>query len=128
MRISQVPRLVFESIRRGRPSLIALALEVSVPPLSLLCFLSGALFAVAAASALVTSSVGPMIAAGSVAGTILVSVVVAWLRFAYDRVPVATLLAAPFYALRKLPLYCAFLVRRQESWVRTERDDESEPS
>jgi hypothetical protein len=32
------------------------------------------------------------------------------------------LLATPLYILSKLPIYVAFLVKRQQQWVRTERD------
>jgi hypothetical protein len=35
----------------------------------------------------------------------------------------ATLLYAPFYALKKIPLYVSFLFKRQVDWVRSKRDE-----
>jgi hypothetical protein len=57
------------------------------------------------------------------AGALLaVAVFVAWAGFARQAVPLRTLLAVPLYIVWKLPMYVAFLFRRQKAWVRTERD------
>ncbi len=53
---------------------------------------------------------------------ILISIVGAWAKFGRADLPVLTLLAVPLYILWKIPLYLAFLVRRQTKWIRTERD------
>jgi hypothetical protein len=53
---------------------------------------------------------------------LLSSILVAWLRFGRDRLPLQTLLAVPLYLLWKIPLYLAFILRPQTRWVRTERD------
>ena len=39
----------------------------------------------------------------------------------YTKLLRMTLLSVPFYILRKIPLYFAFVIKRQQSWVKTER-------
>jgi hypothetical protein len=51
------------------------------------------------------------------------AVVLAWSRFGRGLIAFSVLLYAPFYALRKIPLYLGFLIRRQVDWVRSKRDD-----
>jgi cellulose synthase/poly-beta-1,6-N-acetylglucosamine synthase-like glycosyltransferase len=119
--LRQVPRLAGAGFRRCRPSLLALALELSVPPLAFLFLLEGAALAVLALVAALGGPTLPFeVLAGGLAATTL-AVVLAWAAFGSDRLPAVVLLAAPFYALAKLPLYLAFVVRPQRDWVRTAR-------
>ena len=50
------------------------------------------------------------------------SVFAGWAAFCRRQVPLVALLAAPLYIAAKLPIYLAFLVKRQKHWVRTQRD------
>jgi cellulose synthase/poly-beta-1,6-N-acetylglucosamine synthase-like glycosyltransferase len=117
----QVPKLVWSGIAQVRLSLICLALDLCVPPLSLLVTLWGIL----AVLTLVMRQLGysslalvMITGAGLLLGT---SVLLAWLRFARRLLPFRTLASVPVYALAKLPLYLGFFVKRQKAWVRTER-------
>jgi hypothetical protein len=38
-------------------------------------------------------------------------------------IPFTVLMYAPLYALKKIPLYLGFLIKRQVEWVRSKRDD-----
>jgi hypothetical protein len=49
------------------------------------------------------------------------AVLMGWARAGRGQVRAAELAAAPWYVLKKLPLYVAFLTRRQKEWVRTSR-------
>ena len=51
----------------------------------------------------------------------VLSVFLAWIRYGRHIVSLADLLCAPWYSLRKLPLYAKFLVKRQSDWVRSRR-------
>ena len=42
--------------------------------------------------------------------------------FCRKQMPLVALLAAPLYIAAKLPIYLTFLVKRQQQWVRTQRD------
>jgi cellulose synthase/poly-beta-1,6-N-acetylglucosamine synthase-like glycosyltransferase len=116
--LTQAPRLLASAVRRGRPDLLGLALEVSVPPLSVL----GLLYVVMASLCFVVRSPLPGLllgCGGLVAG---VAILAAWLRFGRSCLPFTSLLAAPFYILAKIPIYLFFLLRPQRAWVRTQRD------
>lgn len=123
---SQVPRLLQAAVQQKRLDLLAIALDLSVPPLSLLIMLWGALTVGAlllcwlvGGLSQVWLSVGLLLLEG---GMILLAVVAAWLKFGRADLPAQTLLAVPFYVLWKIPLYLAYLIKPQTKWVRTERD------
>jgi hypothetical protein len=73
---------------------------------------------------LLSAGAGPApLAALSILGFMLAgSILAGWLAHCRRQVPLASLLAAPLYAAWKLPIYAAFLLRRQRAWVRTQRD------
>jgi cellulose synthase/poly-beta-1,6-N-acetylglucosamine synthase-like glycosyltransferase len=115
-------RLAVRGLRSGRLHLIAVALDLCVPPLSLLMLLTTAALGgawLAARSAGYWTPVGLMGLAGALVGLTVASV---WWKFARAWVPVTTLLMAPWYVLWKVSLYRDLLWRRQRAWVRTERE------
>jgi hypothetical protein len=65
----------------------------------------------------------PMLLACAAAAMLAAAVGVAWLRFGREVISLAQLAYAPVYALRKLPLYVGFVVKRQTDWIRTRRDN-----
>lgn len=120
--LTQVPKLLKASIHQRRFDLLALALDLFVPPLSLLVMIwmaavVGALFAGALGASWI-----PAIVLAIEGLLIFISIVGAWAKFGRADLPVQSLLAVPVYILWKIPLYLAFLVRPQKKWVRTERD------
>jgi cellulose synthase/poly-beta-1,6-N-acetylglucosamine synthase-like glycosyltransferase len=118
----QGPRLVARGLRSGRLHLLAVALDLCVPPLSLLMLLTtvalGGAWLVARSGGS-WMPVGLMGLAGVLVGLTVASV---WWKFARAWLPVTTLLMAPWYVLWKVSLYCDLLWRRQRAWVRTERE------
>jgi cellulose synthase/poly-beta-1,6-N-acetylglucosamine synthase-like glycosyltransferase len=122
--VTQFPRLLVKGLLSGNVSILAVALEISVPPISLLVaswfILSLAVLGIAGwLHQLVPVFV---VAAGWV--VLGAGVLLAWARFGHDLISFSTMLSIPFYVLRKLPLYRAFLQKRQTSWVRTAREGE----
>lgn len=120
--LTQVPKLLKAAVLKRRFDLLALALDLCIPPLSLLVmiwvvFMGGALLA----GALGTSWM-PSIFLAIEGQLIFISIASAWAKFGRDDFPVRTLLSVPFYILGKIPLYLAFLIQPQKKWVRTERD------
>ncbi len=122
--LKQTPRLLWNALRRRRLSLLLLALEVSVPPLALLCLLWSGLALAAGAGALAGASPVPAGVAAAEGLMLAIAVAAAWGRHARHQVPLRVLLSAPLYVLWKIPLYAAFVFRRQKTWVRTPRDAE----
>ncbi len=119
MRI-QAPRLLWAGIRRRRFAFIALALDLLVPPLSLLLLvwlvvIVGSVLAVA----FHLSSIPAIVAAS--AGT-LMALVFAGVVFKFAPVGLPGVLAIAGYIALQFPLYVAYLKRRQKKWIRTGRD------
>jgi cellulose synthase/poly-beta-1,6-N-acetylglucosamine synthase-like glycosyltransferase len=120
--LTQIPRLVKAGIGQRRLDLVAIALDLAIPPLSLLVVLwvgAVVLGSIAGAFGLAPGILLPLL--GLEGGLILVAILGAWAKFGRD-LPLLSLLVVPFYILWKIPLYLAFLVKPQTKWVRTERD------
>jgi cellulose synthase/poly-beta-1,6-N-acetylglucosamine synthase-like glycosyltransferase len=118
---TQVPRLLVAAVRQRRLSLLALALELGVPPLSML-FLVWVLAGIGCA--LLGYLGGSWVPAAILAvsgGAALAGILAGWFRFGRDILPLRSMLAAPLYAVGKAPLYISFFFRPQRGWIRTER-------
>lgn len=120
--LTQVPRLLRAAFRQRQFRLLGLALELSVPPLSLLFLLWAAVLVVAVGWWLVGGSPWPagMLLLGALA--VVMAIFAAWFKFGRDRLPFTALLAVPFYVLWKVPIYVTFLFRRQKTFNKTQRD------
>ncbi|MBI1335763.1 MAG: glycosyltransferase [Phycisphaera sp.] len=115
------PSLLAASVRRRSAELLALALDLCVPPLSMLVMLWALGTAVAFVGMVVMKTHFPasilLIDGALLAGAMFI----AWARFARRELPLTSLLAVPGYLLWKLPMYLAFITRPQRAWVRTDR-------
>jgi cellulose synthase/poly-beta-1,6-N-acetylglucosamine synthase-like glycosyltransferase len=130
--VRYVPRLLAAGLARRDVGLLALAAELSVPPLALLVILQ-ALLVLASSVPLIFPvrlgvtgfSLAPLaLSLAGVAATTL-AVGVAWSRFARSVVPASTLLLVPFYVAWKVPLYGLLLLKgKQRTWERTARPGE----
>jgi cellulose synthase/poly-beta-1,6-N-acetylglucosamine synthase-like glycosyltransferase len=120
--LTQTPKLLWLSLRHRRPALFALALDLAIPPLSL--------FALTLASATLLSAIAAFLGASILPFTLLVAstltftttIFLAWSFHCRTQIPLRALLSAPLYATAKLPIYLAFLLKRQHHWVKTARD------
>jgi cellulose synthase/poly-beta-1,6-N-acetylglucosamine synthase-like glycosyltransferase len=120
--LTQTPRLATASVQQKRFDLLAIALDLSVPPLSLLVAIWLAAFAASILATIIGASPIPAILLAVQGLLILVSIVSAWAKFGRADISGTTLLSVPFYILWKIPLYLGFILKRQTKWVRTERD------
>ncbi|MBU4271137.1 MAG: glycosyltransferase [Planctomycetes bacterium] len=120
--LRQVPRLLWAALRRRSWPLMAMAVDLSIPPLTLLVAIWSALAVLSCLAWRLGASGLPavLLAGGGVA--LAVSLGAAWTVFCRRQVPPRALAAVPLYMLCKLPIYARFLFHRQNSWVRTERD------
>ncbi len=117
----QIPRLFSAAVRQRSWRLLGAALDLSIPPLTLLVsvWLLATLLAVAAWAYGASAIPLGLLIGGGVALT--AALALGWAAFCRQCVPARTFAAIPFYILRKLPIYFQFLFRRQNAWVRTER-------
>jgi cellulose synthase/poly-beta-1,6-N-acetylglucosamine synthase-like glycosyltransferase len=122
------PRLVVLSARHRRCDLLWLALDLAIPPLSLLVATIALAALVSAAWALAGGSTAPLVLLMAALATLLAAVIAGWAAHCRQQVPLRALVAAPYYVFAKAPIYFAFFRRRQQAWIRTARDESSEPS
>lgn len=120
--LTRVPQLIVVAAQQQRGDLLAIALDLCVPPLSLLV----AVWTVATLFAVVVGVLGvswmPLWAFGVQGVLLLAAILTAWAKFARADVSLDKLLAVPFYILGKLPVYFEFLIQPQTQWNHTERD------
>jgi cellulose synthase/poly-beta-1,6-N-acetylglucosamine synthase-like glycosyltransferase len=119
------PRLLGAALARADLRLAAMAVDLMVPPLALLVQLQLALALIGAAALLVGAGVLPLALCMAALVLLLLAIVAAWRLAGRDVVGWSELvLTAPAYALRKLPMYLAFLWKRESTWVRAKREGE----
>ncbi len=121
--VTQGPRLFTMAVRKGRFDLLVLALDLLIPPLSLLVmlWLAGMTLTLAATVFGGMSSL-PAMLLGLEGLLILVAILTSWAKYSRSVLPAKMLLAIPLYLLWKIPLYFKFLTKPEKSWIRTERD------
>lgn len=120
-----VPKLLATAISRRKLSAAVLALDLSVPPLSLLAI--GVLIVGLAAIAVgfVGGSWTPCVLLGTSSLLVMTTLTFAWLKFARHDISATTLLATPLYLLWKLPIYLRFVFQPHTSWNKTSREEAS---
>lgn len=120
--IAAAPRLIIEAALQRNLGLLALALDLAVPPLSLTTVLLAAVFALAAANALWgLSTLALAISLFSLLGFGL-AVFLAWLAYGRDVLPPRAVVSIAPYVLRKLSMYGRILTGRATGhWIRTDR-------
>jgi cellulose synthase/poly-beta-1,6-N-acetylglucosamine synthase-like glycosyltransferase len=122
--MTEVPRLLVGSLFQRNISLLALSLDLSVPPLALLTLLVAAVWCASAIFYLFTKSTFPLGIATADVVFLVLAVFMSWHRYGRQTITLGKLALAVVYALWKIPLYARFLVARQISWVRSKRHDE----
>lgn len=122
-----VPRFLMRSLIRRDVNLLALTLDLSVPPLSLLGLLIAALFGVSAVAAFMGLSLAPLIVTMIAIAAFAAAVLLSWWHFGQDLLPRSGVPVAVRYALGKIHIYLSYLSRRGVSqWVRADRKKASE--
>jgi len=121
--LSQTPKLLKQALQYRRADLLLLAVDLAIPPLSLLVLMMTVGLSVLSISALwgITGWLPATLLMLGVAALTL-AIAAGWWRHCRQVIPMRALCTAPFYAAMKLPIYADFLWKRQREWVRTERE------
>ena len=123
MILVEVPRLLQAFLKTGRFAALGLALDISIPPLSLLIMV-WLISMIVTWLAVIFGGVStiPAILVSIAGGFLITGALLAWIRFGRSDLPWRNLIAIPFYLLSKIPIYLKFLVKPQSRWLKTERD------
>ncbi len=119
--ITTAPKILISGILRRRLPLVTLAMELAVPPLSLLSAFHCVLGVICLTYAAITEDFLAATLSGLNVSLLILSTLAAWLRFGRRLTSVRSLLFAPFYALSKLTMYVSFIGSRERRWQRTPR-------
>jgi cellulose synthase/poly-beta-1,6-N-acetylglucosamine synthase-like glycosyltransferase len=122
--LSEGPKLVVTSVALGNWPLLAMALDLLVPPLALLALALMVNFVVAWLAYLLLGILLPAWVATAALAMLCTAVLLAWGQFSREVIPFPVLIYASLYAAKKIPLYLRFLIKRQVEWVRSKRDDD----
>lgn len=126
MILTQAPRLLGASLIQRRADLLILALDMTIPPLSLfiLTWMGLLLLSLGAFSLGLVPWMSLILSAG--AGLpICLGFWIAWSRFGSTLLPSQSWKEIPRYLLWKAPIYLKFITRPQTRWLKTERDEDS---
>ena len=116
------PILIWDALKTGKVNLLALALDLFVPPLALLVLLNLAIMLFALIYFWVKSNLLPLVLSVGLFLALGIAVMTAWVVHGRKVISLSMLLFAPVYACLKIPLYLRFLLDRQINWVRSSRE------
>ncbi len=122
MIMQQFPRLFISALKLRNTSLLVLVLDMSVPPLALLLMMVLGGGVISISFWLLSGATVSVMVAGATLLLLSFSVFLAWVVFARDVILLRELAYVPVYALKKIPLYVKYLIKRETNWVRSRRD------
>jgi hypothetical protein len=110
------------AVARRRWELLALTLDLLVPPLSLLAVLGVGILAVSASAALIGSSFAALAMSAASLLAFIAAAVLAWINYGRDVVPLGAIFSIAPYILGKLGLYRQIASGKTDAqWIRTDR-------
>jgi cellulose synthase/poly-beta-1,6-N-acetylglucosamine synthase-like glycosyltransferase len=122
MTIAAAPRLIIKAITLRDWNLLVLAIDLSVPPLSLLALLSTGIFVITGLYALLGFSLWPFVFNAVAVLAFLIATGVAWAACGRDVVPLNAAFLIAAYIVKKIGFYCAMLSNKFDGqWIRTDR-------
>lgn len=119
--VNYVPRLLRAALR-GRLSAALLALDLAVPPLSLLFFILLAALTLTGFLGSKSGDFGPFLLLTALFLMMCASLLLVWFQWGRAYLSGRSLLGLPAYLFWKLPIYVRFLLRRERQWLRTSRE------
>ncbi len=123
--LGEMPRLFVSALKRGQTQVMAMALDLSIPPLALFV---GMLVSFVFVSGLAFYGLGIAKFAWILAimnfTILLFAVMLAWWGFGQKIIGLKQLFYIPLYVLQKIPNYLSFIIKRQTAWNKTKRDQD----
>jgi cellulose synthase/poly-beta-1,6-N-acetylglucosamine synthase-like glycosyltransferase len=120
--LTLLPQMFWGAVARRNLGLLALTLDLAVPPLSLLALLAVGMCMLAGLIALTGGSSAALVISALTLLVFMLASFLAWLKCGRDILPPAAILLIAPYVLQKLSLYRHILSDREQShWKRTDR-------
>jgi cellulose synthase/poly-beta-1,6-N-acetylglucosamine synthase-like glycosyltransferase len=123
MILSTAHRYIYRAVEHKNVPLLALALDMVIPPLSLLVTLLAAMTSVAGIAVLFGFPSGALVVSAACISAVILSVFLSWLKYGSDILPPSAIASVASYVLAKIPMYRRLLSSRTPpQWTRTDRD------
>ena len=120
--LTSAPALLYQAVRRQDIRLLALVLDLLVPPLSLLAIVLIAMTAVTGLATLIGLSTTAFIISATCLVGAFAATILAWFTHGRDLLPLHSFGLILSYVLNKLPIYSgAAFGRRVSRWIRADR-------
>ncbi len=117
-----IPQLLQAAIKQRRSDLLAMAIDICIPPLALLVLIYLGIIPLSLMVSFLTNSWLLLFPVSAIGLFLFLAILIAWARFGRSELPLLNLLAVPLYVLWKVPLYFKFLISPLNSWNSTQRD------
>jgi hypothetical protein len=122
MIVGVAPRLLCNALTRGNPGLLALTLDMAIPPLSLYVSLLSAMVFVSGLAALFGAPATAVIISGTGLLVLIATLLLAWLQCGRDILPPRAFSLVVKFLVAKFPIYARLARNRAASqWMRTDR-------
>ncbi len=123
MILSEAPKLFVQGFTKLDKNLLAMAFDLSVPPLALLVALLFG-YAMVTGTIVILTDITPLAFQITLFAIVLltISIAFAWWGWGRNIISLSTMLLLPVYVISKTPRYLKFLFKRQKNWNKTERD------
>ena len=120
--LKTVPQFVREAIASRNLGLFVLALDLAIPPLSLLVILLTVMTGLAGITAMLGISFSPLAISVGSAAALALAIFLSWLKYGRDILPPLAIFSVISYVFAKLPIYgCLLSGRFDLHWIRTDR-------
>lgn len=119
--LTRVPTLILRSIRNLDWRLLAMAVDLSVPPISLIVILNLIYAVIGIGVYGISFQIAPILLSLISCATLFTVITAAWIRCARELIGPVELSQAALHPVTKIMLYTRFITRRQREWIRTAR-------
>jgi cellulose synthase/poly-beta-1,6-N-acetylglucosamine synthase-like glycosyltransferase len=113
--------LLLNRIASGKLQLIGVLLDISIPPLTLLVAMLGAMVVISGLGALFFNAYAAFQLGLAVGLLMALSIVLAWFSIGKSIMSFADLMGIPRYILSKAGIYKKFIKGKETKWIRTDR-------
>ena len=120
--LSLAPRYLMSAVWRRNLPLLAMVVDLLIPPLALFSVLTAVLGVAAYFSWTAGGPVTALAVLCLAVGLCVILLSIVWFRFARDILPWSKVWLVPIYIVRKLPMYLLALFRPERNWVKTNRN------
>ncbi len=114
--------MFLRAVTRANPRALAMALDLTIPPLTMLIVMSLIMVILGIGFALISGGWGPFIVALLGLSILFVTIILSWIGFGRETLPLRDMIGIVSFVMEKFQIYGKSGRRSSQEWTRTERD------